>query len=80
MDIQISVQNPQKAIALLEFLKSFEMIDKFKILGNSFSKAKTEEKEISRFDKFYGSAKTGLSNDELDEQLNILRNEWERDF
>jgi hypothetical protein len=80
MDIQISVQNPQKAIALLEFLKSFEMIDKFKILGNSFTKAQTEEKEMSRFDKFYGSAKTGLSNDELDEQLNILRNEWERDF
>ena len=80
MDIQISVQNPQKAIALLEFLKSFEMIDKFKIIGNSLSKTQIEEKEVSRFDKFYGSAKTGLSNDELDEQLNILRNEWERDF
>ena len=80
MDIQITVQNPQKAIALLEFLKSFEMIDKFKILGNSLSKTQTEEKEVSRFDKFYGSAKSGLSNDELDEQLKILRNEWERDF
>ena len=80
MDIQISVKNPQKAIAILEFLKSIEVVDKFKILGNSFSKAQTEEKEMSLFDKFYGSAKTGLSNDELDEQLNILRNEWERDF
>jgi uncharacterized protein with von Willebrand factor type A (vWA) domain len=80
MDIQISVQNPQKAIALLEFLKSFEMIDKFKILKHSFSKAQKDEKEVSRFDKFYGSTKTGLSIDEIDEQLNILRKEWERDF
>jgi hypothetical protein len=49
MEIQISVENPQKAIALLEFLKSFEMIDTFKILENSFPKKTISEKEPSFF-------------------------------
>jgi hypothetical protein len=94
MDIQISVQNPQKAIALLEFLKSFEMIDKFKILGNSFSKVQTEKKEVSSFEKFYGSSKTEQDEPSLFDQiygsvpelditkfetyLTETRNEWER--
>ena len=94
MDIQISVKNPQKAIAILEFLKSIEIVDKFKILGDSFSKAQTEEKEVSRFDKFYGSANTEQHEPSLFDQiygsvpelditkfetyLTETRNEWER--
>ena len=93
MDIQISVQNPQKAIALLEFLKSFEMIDKFKILGNSFVKNKPENTETlfddvenklilvkSRFDKYNGIWKNKQSIEQIDEQLNAMRSEWERTF
>jgi hypothetical protein len=77
MDIQISVQNPQKAIALLEFLKSFEMIDKFKILGNSFVKNKIEQKESSIFDQFYGSVPE-LDVTKFETYLTESRNEWER--
>ncbi len=77
MDIQISVQNPQKAIALLEFLKSFEMIDKFTVLENSSTK-KLLKKEISFFDKFYGKAKSGLTLQQIDNQINTFRKEWEK--
>jgi hypothetical protein len=52
MEIQISVQNPQRAIALLEFLKSFEMIDTFKVLENSFAKNSNPKKEVSPFGNF----------------------------
>jgi stress response protein SCP2 len=95
MDIQISVQNPQKAIALLEFLKSFEMIDKFKILGNSFVKVEPENTETllelendenkkiivkNRFNKYNGIWKNKQSIEQIDEQLNAMRSEWERTF
>ncbi len=79
MEIQISVQNPQKAIALLEFLKSFEMIDKFKVLENNISKSSTK-KEPSFFDKFYGKSNSGKSLEQIDNQINILRKEWESDI
>ena len=95
MDIQISVRNPQKAIALLEFLKSIEIVDKFKILGNSLVKIKSENKETvhesendedknvivkNRFDKYNGIWKNKQSIEQIDEQLNAMRSEWERTF
>lgn len=80
MDIQISVQNPQKAIALLEFLKSFEMIDTFKLVENKITKKPTDKKEISFFDKFYGKTKSGLTIEQIDNQINTLRKEWESDI
>lgn len=79
MEIQISVQNPQKAIALLEFLKSFEMIDKFKVLENNISKYSTKN-ESTFFNKFYGKTNSGQTLEQIDNQLNILRKEWENDI
>lgn len=81
MEIQISVQNPQRAIALLEFLKSFDLIDTFKVLENAITpNNKSSKKEVSTFDRFYGKADSGLTLDEIDEQIKILRSEWDRDF
>ncbi|WP_394996122.1 hypothetical protein [Emticicia sp.] len=77
MEIQISVQNPQKAIALLEFLKSFEMIDTFKILENSLAKKTDTKKETSFFDQFYGSV-PDLDVAKFETYLTESRNEWER--
>ena len=80
MEIQISVQNPQRAIALLEFLKSFDLIDTFKVLENSISNNKTPKKELTFFEQFYGKTNSGLTIDEIDEQLKTLRQEWDRDI
>jgi hypothetical protein len=77
MDIQISVQNPQRAIALLEFLKSFELIDTFKVIENSFSSNKTSKNDVSLFDQFYGSAPE-LDITQFETYLTESRNEWER--
>lgn len=80
MDIQISVQNPQKAIALLEFLKSFELIDTFKLVENNIAQKAISNKETSFFDKFYGKTKSGQTIEQIDNQLNTLRKEWEKDI
>ncbi len=80
MKIQISIQNPQKAIALLEFLKTFEMIDTFKVIDDSKVSALGSKKEISFFDRFYGKTKSGFSIEQIDNQLNTLRKEWQRDI
>jgi hypothetical protein len=80
MDIQISVQNPQKAVALLEFLKSFELIDTFKVIENSIVNTTISKNEITFFDQFYGKTNSGMTIEQIDNQLNSLRNEWERDI
>lgn len=77
MDIQISVQNPQKAIALLEFLKSFELIDTFKVIENSFANSTVSKKEPAFFDQFYGSV-PDLDVNKFETYLTESRNEWER--
>lgn len=77
MDIQISVQNPQRAIALLEFLKSFELIDTFKVIESSFSSNKIPKNESSLFDQFYGSVPE-LDITQFETYLTESRNEWER--
>lgn len=80
MDIQISVQNPQKAIALLEFLKSFEMIETFKLLDTSDVLKPAAKKETTFFNKFYGKTKSGQTIEQIDNQLDELRKEWARDI
>jgi hypothetical protein len=80
MDIQISVQNPQKAVGLLEFLKSFELIDTFKVIENSIVNTTISKNEITFFDQFYGKTNSGMTIEQIDNQLNSLRNEWERDI
>jgi hypothetical protein len=80
MDIQINVQNPQKAVALLEFLKSFELIDTFKVIENSIVNTTISKNEITFFDQFYGKTNSGMTIEQIDNQLNSLRNEWERDI
>ena len=77
MEIQISVQNDQKALALLEFLKSFQIIDTFKVLEGHSPKKNIQEGDVSFFDKFYGSVQE-LDISEFENYLKNSRNEWER--
>lgn len=84
MEIQLSISNPKRAFALLEFLKASDLIDTFKILETQpntiVSKSKTPETGVSFFDKFYGSVKSGMTLEQIDQHLNELRKEWERDI
>ena len=59
MEIQLSINNPKRALALLEFLKATELIDTFKILDKATPAVahvgEDVKPETSLFDRFYGS-------------------------
>ena len=76
MEIQISIENPQKALALLEFLKSLDYVEIVKIYPDLSINNTTQ----NRFEKYNDIWKNKISTSEIDEQLTLLRNEWERRF
>ena len=76
MEIQISIQEPQQIVALLNFLKSIQL-DTYKVLENAVSSNKMLKKEVSLFDQFYGSVPE-LNVTECETYLKKSRNEWER--
>ena len=41
--------------------------------------SQVEEKKVD-YEKYYGSLKSGLTIEEIDEQIKALRSEWERDI
>ncbi len=79
MEIQLSINNPKRALALLEFLKASDLIDTFKILDNpvAVSAPVSPEATISFFDRFYGSV-PNLDVQAFEKYLIQTRNEWER--
>jgi hypothetical protein len=87
MNIEISLNNPNKLAALIELLSSLNYVDYFKVVENEQTPSVASEpfepiyknKQLSFTQRFYGSAKTGLTMEEVDAGLNELRTEWERD-
>lgn len=77
MHVEISLNNQQKLPYLIELLKSLDFVDSVKIQQDSTDADKPVSKP-SLFDRFYGSTKSGLTIEQLDEKLSTLRNEWER--
>ena len=41
---------------------------------------KVEESQTNYYSKFYGSIKSGLTQEEIDKKLKDLRDEWNRDI
>jgi len=78
MHVEISLNNQQKLPYLIELLKSLDFVDSVKIQSGSDEADKPVNNKPSLFDRFYGSAKNGLTIDQLDERLITLRDEWER--
>lgn len=77
MEISISLKShAQNQVAhLVALLRSMDFVENVSIQSDSL---KISEKVKNRFDKYNGVWKNKLSNDEIDSQLNELRNEWER--
>lgn len=77
MHIEVNLKNQSKLHYLVELLKSLDFVESVKIQSDTPT-ISTPTIEISRFEQFYGSTKSGLTTDEIDAQLNKLRDEWER--
>ena len=91
MDIQLNIQDSNhrtlinidinnsdnldyivKLLQSLSFIKKVEVIKEVEQVNSDVPK--------SRFARFYGAAKTELPIDVLDQKINALRDEWERDI
>jgi hypothetical protein len=77
MEISISLKShaENKVAHLVALLQSMDFIENIKIKSDTTPKVETAR---NRFDKYNGIWKNKLSNDEIDLQLNIIRNEWEQ--
>lgn len=42
--------------------------------------SQVQESKMDYYEKFYGSLKSGLTIEEIDEQIKALRSEWDRDI
>ncbi len=57
MTVQITIQDTKKAVALLQFLIAFEMIDSFNIVpDDALPNGSISEEEAAFFDAFYNNA------------------------
>lgn len=59
MTVQITIQDTKKAVALLQFLIAFEMIDSFNItFDDALPNGSISEEEAAFFDAFYNNVPT----------------------
>lgn len=77
MHIEVNLKNQSKLLYLVELLKSLDFVESVNIQSEVIENA-TKNKKTSLFDQFYGSTKSGQTIEQIDNQLNNLRNEWER--
>jgi hypothetical protein len=78
MQIIVEVQNRKKLDLLIELLNSLEFVKSIRVEDASAT-AVPVKPNGSFFSRYYGSLKTGKSPDQIDQELNTLRKEWERD-
>ncbi len=76
MEISISLKShaQKEVVHLIAMLRSMDFVENVKIKPETSIKKNIIH---NRFDKFNGIWKNKLTNDEIDLQLNALRNEWE---
>lgn len=77
MNIEINITNKSKLQHLVELLKSLDFVESVKVQPENVDLSITKEKK-SQFDKFYGSTKSNKTVKQIDDELNHVRNEWER--
>ncbi len=91
MGLQLGIQEPQNRTLIAIDFNSTENLNYVLTLLRSLNFVKNvavvseeilerQSPKPSRFARFYGAAKTGLSPEELDKKLDNLRTEWERDI
>jgi hypothetical protein len=77
MEISISLKShAQNQVAhLVALLRTMDFVENVKVQPDTL---KTTKIAKNRFDKYNGVWKNKLSNEDIDQQLNAFRNEWER--
>jgi hypothetical protein len=76
--INIDINSAENVHYIVSLLRSLNFIKKVEVISEET--IEQQNPTPSRFSRFYGAAKTGLSNEELEQKINAIRNEWERDI
>lgn len=69
------VQNGQVTVHLPE---GFDNTDVEIIVLKASASSEAQKKKKGKYDRYFGVLKTGLTIEEIDAQLKLLREEWER--
>lgn len=80
MQLTLEVQSQQELNLILQYLR---LLPGVRVLSETKTKSDTpvsEQKPRKDFSKYWGSIRTGLTVDEIDDKLHQTRSEWERDF
>lgn len=78
MKLVLEINNPQKLELLLELVRSLDFVEKVQVTDEPA--IQENPRQISFFKRFYGSARTGQTVEEIDAQIEEMRKEWDRDF
>lgn len=80
MTVRVDISNPQKLTYFLEIVKSLDFVERVRVdeesLTESTSQSSSDNRSFSQ--RYYGALKSGLTREEIDHQLQTLRNEWDR--
>jgi hypothetical protein len=80
MQLTLEIQNQQELQLILRYLRSLPGV---RVVSDPKSKTGAniaEPKPKKDFSKYWGSLRTGLTADEIDDKLRQMRNQWDRDF
>ena len=79
MHIEVNLKNQSKLLYLVELLKSLDFVESVIIQSDKTqNRVPTKSNAVSFFDQFYGSTKSNMTVEQIDNQLDSLRSEWER--
>lgn len=82
MQLTLEVQSPNELQLILQYIR---LLPTVKVLSEPKKQAQIaennpDEKPKKDFMQYYGTLNTGLTLDEIDEKINQMRSEWDRDF
>ena len=85
MRVILEIKKPKDFEILIPLLKRlkisfFQQKDDSELKQESLVSVPVQKLQKWDFQKFYGSTKAKLTLDEIDQQLNELRKEWDRDI
>ena len=79
MYIEINLKNQSKLLYLVQLLQSLDFVESVTVQSDrTQNNVPTKSNNVSFFDQFYGSTKSNMTIEQIDNQLNSLRSEWER--
>jgi hypothetical protein len=76
--INIDLNSAEHLQYVVTLLRSLNFVKKIEVISEDITTP--EQPTKSRFNRFYGAAKTGLTSEQLEEKINEMRDEWERDI